>query len=218
VPPNGEQIRVYLVDDHDLVRRGLRDLLAAARDIIVVGESSSAAVAPDLILALDTDVMVLDLHLQDGTGAHVCRRVRSTDPSVRGVLLTASGDDEAATAAILAGAVGYTTKYARSSDLVGTIRAVAAGHQLMDETLRNRAAARVLSYARELRPPIQDDGYQILALMTEGLTDHEIAERLGGEPSAIADRISTLIDRMTHPAPFAAPSQPEPGRHRADGS
>jgi DNA-binding NarL/FixJ family response regulator len=108
-------LRVFLVDDHDLVRRGVRDLLSAARDVMVVGEASDAGPAARQILALDVDVMVLDLHLQDGTGVAVCRRVRSADPGVKGLLLTASSDDEATLAAVLAGAAGFATKFARSS-------------------------------------------------------------------------------------------------------
>src|SRR5215218_1860025 len=98
-----EPLRVFLLDDHALVRRGIRDLLSAARDIEVVGEADSAKAAPGLILGSQADVMVLDLHLQDGTGIHVCREVRSANPAIRGLLLTAAGDDEAAMASVLAG-------------------------------------------------------------------------------------------------------------------
>ena len=133
---SARQIRVYILDDHDLVRRGLRDLLAAARDIMVVGESSSVETAPQSILRSDADVMLLDLHLADGSGIEVCRRVRAVNPSVKGLLLTAADDEEAALAAIVAGAAGYAIKAASNVDLVGTVRAVGSGQELIDADVR----------------------------------------------------------------------------------
>ena len=111
-------VKVYLLDDHDIVRRGLRDLLAAARDIHVVGDSSSTRGAARSILELGANVMVLDLQLQDGTGIEVCREVRAIDPSVSGLLLTSFDEDEALAAAILAGAGGYIVKASRGADII----------------------------------------------------------------------------------------------------
>src|SRR3954464_2751577 len=146
-------LRVFLVDDHDLVRRGVRDLLSAARDLMVGGESSDAGPAAKQILALDVDVMVLDLHLQDGTGIAVCRQVRAADPSVRGLLLTAASDDEAALAALLAGADGFATKFARSADLLGTIRSlVAARGSLIDPDTAERVRDDYVRRLDDVRP------------------------------------------------------------------
>ena len=131
-------VRVFLLDDHDIVRQGLRDLLSAATDIHVVGDSASARHAPQAILELQADVMVLDLQLQDGTGIEVCRAVRSVNPSVNGLLLTSSGDDEALVSAILAGAAGYVVKLTRTGDIVAAIRRVATG-KVADRRRHGRA-------------------------------------------------------------------------------
>ena len=218
MPQRAKPIRVYLLDDHDLVRRGLRDLLASVRDIHVVGESRSALAAPEAIMGLDTDVMVLDLHLQDGTGVHVCRRVRAANPRIQGLLLTASSDDEAATASILAGASGYITKYAASTDLISTIRKVGSGKELMDEGVRSRMTAQLLSQVGALQPAVPDDALDLLSLVAEGLTDREIAERVGRDPTEVADHIAALVDVATsaqlNPLTLPPPGS-RTGKHRA---
>ena len=147
-------LRVYLLDDHDIVRQGLRDLLVPAIDIYVVGDSGSAREATRVIPGLGIDVMVLDLRLQDGTGIDVCRAARAADPSVRGLLLTSSGDDEALTAAILAGAAGYVVKLTRSSDITEAIRRVGAGKSLIDPGhARTRQPTTVGGHRRAAAPP-----------------------------------------------------------------
>ena len=120
-------IRVFLLDDHEVVRRGLTDLLEAEGDIEVVGESASAVEAARRIPALRPDVAILDARLPDGNGIDVCRQVRSVDPSIRGLILTSYEDDEALFAAIMAGAAGYVLKQIRGTDLVESVRRVAAG-------------------------------------------------------------------------------------------
>lgn len=194
--PAGKVLRVFLLDDHDLVRRGVRDLLSAARDVLVVGESGNAGPAAKQILALDVDVMVLDLHLQDGTGIGVCRQVRSTDPSVKGLLLTASTDDEAVLAAVLAGAAGFETKFARSADLLGTIRALGAARaSLIDPATADLVKADYLDRLDAVRPRLTDDEREILRLAVEGLTDSEIAERVGVAEDALRPQLLALIER-----------------------
>jgi two-component system response regulator DevR len=190
-------LRVFLLDDHDIVRRGLRDLVSAARDLTVVGESSSARTATEIILALDVDVMVLDLHLQDGTGVDVCRGVRAADPSVRGLLLTAAGDDEAAIAAILAGASGYTTKFARSADLVGAIRSAGAGRPLMDPEVGQRVTAQLLAELDEWAPRLDDREHELMTLVLDGLTDAQIADRIGADVKKVSADVSALVTRTT---------------------
>ena len=126
----GEPIRVYLLDDHEVVRRGLRVLLEQHGDIEVVGESATAAEATARIPALRPDVAVLDARLPDGSGIEVCRAVRSVDPTIKALILTSYDDDEALFAAIMAGAAGYVLKEIRSTDLVAAVRHVAAGKSL----------------------------------------------------------------------------------------
>src|SRR5262249_58708363 len=125
-------IRVYLLDDHEVVRHGLRDLLERDGDMEIVGESGSAVDAEHRIPALRPDVAVLDARLPDGSGVDVCRDVRSVDPSIQALILTSYEDDEALFAAIMAGAAGYVLKQIRGNDLVDAIRRVAAGQALLD--------------------------------------------------------------------------------------
>src|SRR6059058_4146878 len=125
-------IRVYLLDDHEVVRRGLRELLEAEGDIEVVGESGSAVDAEHRIPALRPDVAVLDGRLPDGSGVDVCRAIRSVDPSIRAIILTSYDDDEALFAAIMAGAAGYVLKQIVGNDLLDVVRKVADGQSLLD--------------------------------------------------------------------------------------
>src|SRR6478752_2211876 len=136
-------VRVYLLDDHEVVREGLRALLESHEDIEVVGESGSAVDAAHRIPALRPDVAVLDARLPDGSGIEVCRTVRAVDPSIKGLILTSYDDDEALFAAIMAGASGYVLKEIRGSDLVDAIRQVASGNSLIDPSLVARVLERV---------------------------------------------------------------------------
>src|SRR3954462_3319939 len=137
-------IRVFLLDDHEGVRRGLAALLESTEDVRVVGESGSAQEATRIIPALRPDVAVLDQRLPDGNGVDVCRDVRSSDPTIKALMLPSSQDDEALFAAIMAGASGYLLKQVHGSDLVDAIRAVAAGGRLLDPagTPRGRGGPR----------------------------------------------------------------------------
>src|SRR5207342_3542414 len=128
-------VKVYVLDDHDIVRRGLQDLLAAARDIQVVGDSGFVRGAAQAILDRGANVMLLDLQLQDGTGIEVCREVRGVDPSVAGLLLTSSDEDEALAAAILAGASGYILKASQGADIIGAVRRLSGGRSMIDPAL-----------------------------------------------------------------------------------
>src|SRR3954471_15819727 len=126
-----EKIRVYLLDDHEVVRRGLRELLEQENDIEVVGESGLAQEAARRIPALKPDVAVLDGRLPDGSGIDVCREIRSRDPEIAALILTSYDDDEALFSAIMAGAAGYVLKQVRGNDLVDTVRRVAAGQSAL---------------------------------------------------------------------------------------
>ena len=204
-------IRVYLLDDHEVVRRGLADLLQAEGDIEVVGESGSAVDAEHRIPALRPHVAVLDARLPDGSGIDVCRAVRSVDPNIQALILTSYEDDEALFAAIMAGAAGYVLKQIRGTDLVDGIRRVAAGQSLLDPAV----TARVLDRIR--RGPDQPDELKglteqekrILTLVAEGLTNREIAQRMFLSEKTIKNYVSSLLaklglERRTQAAVLAA--------------
>src|SRR5204862_515732 len=139
------QIAVFLLDDHEIVRRGVRDVLEADPDITVIGEAGTAESALARIPALKPDVAVLDVRRPDGNGVTVCREIRSKMPEVACLMLTSYGDDEALFDAIMAGAAGYVLKQIRGTDLVGAVRTVASGRSLLDP----EAAARVMRRMRE---------------------------------------------------------------------
>src|SRR5918911_1642719 len=191
-------IRVYLLDDHEVVRRGLRDLLESDGDIEVVGESGSATEATARIPALRPHVAVLDGRLPDGSGIDVCRDVRSVDPAIQAMILTSYDDDEALFAAILAGAAGYLLKQIRGTDLVDAVRRVAAGQSLLDPAV----TARVLERIR--RGPDQPDELKglteqekrILTLVAEGLTNREIAQRMFLSEKTIKNYVSSLLAKL----------------------
>jgi two-component system response regulator DevR len=189
------------------------DLLTRATDIDVVGDSGSAQGVVAEILRLDADVMLLDLQLQDGTGIEVCRAVRSVKPSVTGLLLTASGDDEALSAAVLAGAAGYLVKESRSSDIIGAIRNQRPGTSQLDALGLQRAAGQLRSVMESLRPPLPEDERQILEHILAGQTDREIidaGQRDADVVAFVARMTQSLLGRGT---PSVAPGT---GRHRRD--
>ena len=175
-----ETIRVFLLDDHEVVRRGLRDLLEGEGDIEVVGEAGTASEARARIPALRPHVAVLDARLPDGSGIDVCRDVRSIDPTIKALILTSYDDDEALFAAILAGAAGYVLKQIGSHDLVDTVRRVAAGQSLIDPSLTAKVLDRVRNgpAQHEELAALTDQERKILALVAEGLTNRQIAERM----------------------------------------
>jgi two-component system, NarL family, response regulator DevR len=159
------QIGVFLLDDHEIVRRGVKDLLEAESDITVVGEAGTAASALARIPALRPDVAVLDVRLPDGDGVSVCRDIRSKMPDVACLMLTSYGDDEALFDAIMAGAAGYVLKQIRGTDLVGAVRTVASGESMLDPEAASRVMRRMKgaggarrSAGRAHRPGTADPG------------------------------------------------------------
>src|SRR5436190_3684716 len=173
-------IRVFLLDDHEVVRRGLADLLQAEGDIEVVGESGLAVEATHRIPALRPNVMILDARLPDGSGIDVCRAVRSVDPTIQGLILTSYEDDEALFSAIMAGAAGYVLKQIRGNDLVDAVRRVAAGQSLLDPVVTRRVLERIRRgpHQPDELKALTDQERRILALVAEGLTNREIAQRM----------------------------------------
>jgi two-component system, NarL family, response regulator DevR len=207
----GDMIRVYLLDDHEVVRHGLRDLLEREGDIEVVGESGSAVDAEHRIPALRPHVAVLDARLPDGSGIDVCREIRSVDPTIQALILTSYEDDEALFAAIMAGASGYVLKQIKGTDLVDAVRRVAAGQSLLDPAVTARVLDRIRrgpEQPDELKG-LTDQERRILGLVAEGLTNREIAERMFLSEKTIKNYVSSLLaklgmERRTQAAVLAA--------------
>jgi DNA-binding NarL/FixJ family response regulator len=191
-------IRVYLLDDHEVVRRGLADLLQAEGDIEVVGESASAVEATHRAPALRPDVAILDARLPDGNGIDVCRDIRAVDPSIKGLILTSYEDDEALFAAIMAGAAGYVLKQIRGTDLVDAVRRVAAGQSLLDPAVTARVLERIrtgIEEPTELKA-LTDQERRILEYIAEGLTNHEIAQRMFLADKTVKNYVSSVLAKL----------------------
>ena len=191
-------ITVYLLDDHELVRRGIRDLLEASGDIVVVGESGLAQEAARRIPALRPDVAILDGRLPDGSGIDVCRTIRSVDPDIKALILTSYDDDDALFAAIMAGASGYLLKQVRGEDFVETVHRVAAGQSMLDPAVTAQVLERLRSGPP--RDPVTDQltpkEHQILDLIGEGLTNRQIATRLSLAEKTVKNYVSALLAKL----------------------
>jgi len=191
-------IRVFLLDDHEVVRRGLAELLQSGGDIEVVGESGSAQEASRWIPALRPDVAILDARLPDGNGIDVCREVRAVDPSIKGLILTSYEDDEALFAAIMAGAAGYVLKQIRGTDLVDAVRRVALGQSLLDPAVTLRVLDRIRRGAgqpAELKA-LTEQERRILEYIAEGLTNREIAGRMSLAEKTVKNYVSSLLGKL----------------------
>jgi len=192
------EISVFLLDDHEIVRRGVRDLLAAEPDITVVGEASTAASALARIPVLRPDVAVLDIRLPDGDGVTVCREIRSRMPQVGCLMLTSFTDDEALFDAIMAGAAGYVLKQIRGTDLVGAVRTIAAGQSLLDPEAASRVMRRMRDQAARADPLAGLTGQErrILELIGEGLTNRQIGDRLFLAEKTVKNYVSALFAKL----------------------
>jgi two-component system response regulator DevR len=211
-------IRVFLLDDHEIVRRGLRDLLETEDDLTVVGEASTAEEAIGRIPATRPDVAVLDVRLPDGDGIEVCRTIRDRVDDIACLMLTSYADDEAVYAAIMAGASGYVLKQVRGHDLVDAVRRVGRGESLLDPAV----TARVLDRLRRRGDDdelagLTDQEKRLLDLIAEGLTNRQIGERMYLAEKTIKNYVSNLLaklgmNRRTEVAAYAA--RLEERRHR----
>jgi two-component system response regulator DevR len=195
---NARPIRVFLLDDHEVVRRGVADLLEAEPDIEVVGEAESAAVAARRIPALRPDVAILDARLADGNGIDVCREIRSQDPSIHALILTSYDDEDALFAAIMAGAAGYVLKQIRGTDLIDAVRRVAAGQSLLDPAVTARVLQRVREGSREPAElsRLTEQEKRILQCIAEGLTNRQIGERLFLAEKTVKNYVSVLLTKL----------------------
>jgi two-component system, NarL family, response regulator DevR len=191
-------IRVFLLDDHEVVRRGLKELLDAEDDIEVVGDAATAGMALAGIAELIPDVAVLDVRLPDGNGIEVCREVRARNPEIACLMLTSFGDDEALFDAIMAGAAGYLLKDVRGHDLVDAVRRVSTGDSLLDPALTGKVLER-LRRGDEEDPRLKsltDQERRILGLIAEGLTNRQIAEELHLAEKTVKNYVSNLLAKL----------------------
>jgi two-component system response regulator DevR len=191
-------VRVFLLDDHEIVRRGIADLISAEPDITVVGEAGTAAEALVRIPAVQPDVALLDARLPDGSGIDVCRDIRSALPATRCLILTSYDDNDAIFAAVMAGAAGYLLKEIRGSSLVDAIRQVAAGRSLLDPSVTERLLARL----RDGEPSdarlasLTDREREILILIADGMTNRQIGEHLFLAEKTVKNYVSGLLAKL----------------------
>jgi two-component system response regulator DevR len=203
-------IRVFLLDDHEIVRRGVRELLEANDDIVVVGEAATAAEGVSRIPPAKPDVAIIDMRLPDGNGVEVCREVRSIDGTIQCLILTSFSDDEALFDSIMAGAAGYLLKQIKGTDLVDAVRRVASGQSLLDPSVTARVLERLRSGPKEdpRLARLTDQERKILDLIAEGLTNRQIGERLFLAEKTVKNYVSNLLaklgmERRTEAAVFA---------------
>ncbi len=210
-------VTVFLLDDHEIVRRGLRELLELSGDIEVVGESGSAQEAERRIPALRPDVCVLDARLPDGSGIDVCRNIRSIDPTLRSLILTSYDDEQALRAAVIAGAAGYVLKDIKGNDLVNAIRRVAAGEQLISAEVVARVRSSLSETAVDPRlRSLTPQERRILEHIAEGMTNRQIAEDMFLAEKTVKNYVTSILDKLgmdsrTQAAVYAA-THPTRGR------
>jgi two-component system response regulator DevR len=215
-------VRVFLLDDHEIVRQGLRGLIEAEDDLTVTGEAGTAEEALARIPPTRPDVAVLDVRLPDGDGVEVCREVRSRHPEVQCLMLTSFADDEALFSAIMAGASGYVLKQIRGTDLIDAIRKVAAGESLLDPAVTKRVLERLRAAPKEDEglAQLSDQERRILDLIAEGYTNRQISESIFLAEKTVKNYVSSLLaklgmERRTEAAAYAA-RLAERKRHTTD--
>ncbi|MCU1542972.1 MAG: two component LuxR family transcriptional regulator [Microbacteriaceae bacterium] len=191
-------VRLYLLDDHEIVRRGLIDLLTGEPDFVVVGESGVATGAAAAIIESGATVAILDGRLPDGSGIDVCRDVKSAAPDIRCLILTSFNDDEAVLAAVLAGADGYLLKEVRATSLVDSIRSVASGSKLLDPAMSERALDRIRVPGSGASPLglLTPRETEILGLIAAGMSNREIASTLFLAEKTVKNNVSGILSKL----------------------
>jgi two-component system, NarL family, response regulator DevR len=194
----GTPLRIFLVDDHEVVRRGVRDMLEVEDDFEVVGEAGSVEEALHRVAATRPDVAVLDVRLPDGSGVELCRELRSTYPGIVCLMLTSFDDDEALFEAIVAGASGYVLKQVKGSDIVTAVRQVGAGRSLLDPALTARVTERLR--AGTVEDPrlagLSAQERRVLDLLADGLTNRQIAAEMFLAEKTVKNYVSNLLAKM----------------------
>ena len=210
-------VTVFLVDDHEVVRQGVRSLLEAAGDLDVVGEADSVQTGLARILAVRPQVAVLDVRLPDGNGVELCREIRSRMPEVACLMLTSYSDDEALFEAIIAGAAGYVLKQVRGSELIDAVRRVARGEHLLDPAVTQRLMRKLSNPAGEDQrlASLTTREREVLDLIGEGFTNRQIGEKLFLAEKTVKNYVSGLLsklgmERRTEAAVFVARRETHP--------
>ena len=193
-----DPITVFLLDDHEIVRRGVAELLEAEDDIRVIGEAGTQQQAVGRVPALDPDVAILDVRLEDGNGIEACREIRSLHPRTACLILTSFDDDDALLQAVLAGAAGYVLKQIHANELVASIRRVARGESLLDPVVTARVLARLQADREEdvVIARLSPQEHRVLALLAEGLTNRQIAARLYLSEKTIKNYVTAVLTKM----------------------
>lgn len=213
-------VRVFLLDDHQLVRDGLRSAIDVMEDMEVVGEAGTAEEALGRIPATRPDVAVLDMRLPDGSGIEVCREIRSSHPETACVILTSYADEEAMMSAVMAGAAGYVLKEIRSNELIGDIRRVAGGQSLLDPRLTQKLIDRIRQGTEEDQKLAQltERERKVLDLIAQGLTNRQIADALYLAEKTVKNYVTNILmkmglERRTEAAVYTARMQERRARH-----
>jgi two-component system, NarL family, response regulator DevR len=195
-----QPIRVMIVDDHEVVRHGVRTLLEGADDVVISGEAGGVAESIQVAESTRPDVVVMDVRLVDGSGIEACREIRAARPDTKVIMLTSFADDEALFASIMAGAAGYVLKQVRGGDLLKSIRAVAAGQSLLDPAVtapvleRLRKGKHLLKDEKLARLSPQEE--RILTLVAEGKTNREIGEALHLAEKTVKNYVSSILSKL----------------------
>jgi DNA-binding NarL/FixJ family response regulator len=198
VTAGDQRIGVFLLDDHEVVRRGLRQVLTAESDMVVVGDDGEAKSALPRILDLRPDVAVLDVRLPDGDGISLCREIRSRLPGTACLMLTSFTDDQAMVGSIIAGAAGYVLKTSRAADLVSAVRASAAGTSLIDPVAAQQAIERLREQTVSMTfiSALTDQERRVLELLGEGLSNRQIAQRLSLAEKTVKNYVASLLSKL----------------------
>lgn len=194
-------VRVFLVDDHEVVRRGLRDLIEAAEGLAVVGEAGTVEEALATVADADPDVAVLDVRLPDGDGVELCRELKSRNERISALMLTSFDDEEALMSAVIAGAAGYVLKQIRGTDLVDAIRQIAQGRSLLDPALTERAFGRLRATNQEVSKRrgaevLSPQERRILDLIADGCTNRQIAAEMILSERTVKNYVSNMLRKL----------------------